>query len=394
MSTANALLVTRDQRSPSSDFVQQKTHFTSVDGLRALACLVVLSHHCYYHAGRYDWPQLRVFSHKLVLSHIFSMGYLGVELFFVLSGFCLAFPMLTRPETANNWKRYALHRARRILPTYWWILLILTAANVVIYHFNIRPFTTAIGFGVFSIQHWLWAFFLIAVLYNTAFWTLTVEARWYCLLPALMYALKRGRTTGLFALTIAASLLYAVVQYRLSAKLNFLIGPLPLFLPLFALGIAAASITAQKEVPRRLVSTARYGFVASLALILCVTPTTPNHPFDYRCIVPAGIASFFLLLLALHDPGVTRIFSYRPLAFVGTFSYSLYLIHLPIIHLVYSVTKHYKWPAWEQFCFYQGAVFSACILLGYLFYLFAEKPYLNRKRTKVQEQQTILAPQT
>jgi peptidoglycan/LPS O-acetylase OafA/YrhL len=124
---------------------------------------------------------------------------------------------------------------------------------------------------------------------------------------------------------------------------------------------------------------ARWGVAVSLLLLACFTPAEPDMAFRYRRLIPAGLFSFFLVLLAIHDPTARRLFAFRPLRAVGLFSYSLYLIHGPIIDLTYVVTKGRGWPEPVQFFFYQGLVLPICVLAGYLFYRVAEKPFLKRR---------------
>ena len=61
---------------------------------------------------------------------------------------------------------------------------------------------------------------------------------------------------------------------------------------------------------------------------------------------------------------------------VGVCSYSVYLIHEPLIRLIYSITSAFDWPAWVCFLVYQGVIMPGCVVVGCLFFLVAERPFL------------------
>ena len=351
-------------------------HIQSVDGLRGLACLAVVTCHCYFHASGFQWP--------LGLPRLLWRGYLGVEVFFVLSGFCLAYPMFSRADRPDDWKLYARKRAQRILPAYWAALLLFGLVSFGIHHYHVQPFASS-GFLVLpSVRQFLYAFFLIGVWFNTSFWTLTVEARWYILFPFLMKIHRRFKGTGLLAVTCCVSLVYALIQRRSGgAKLDFLVGPLPLFLPLFALGINSAHwITRKDALAQRLLSPGlcRCGLLCSVVLTLLVIPADATETTSYTRIVLGGFLALFLLLTALRDPLGQRILAWKPLAGVGAISYSLYLIHYPLIELMAQITKPRHWSPLTQFCFYEGFMAALCIGCAYLFYQLAERPFLFQKQ--------------
>src|SRR5436190_4496676 len=132
--------------------------FAAVDGLRGVACLAVVLHHAYYHAGRYQWP--------LGLPRLLSYGYLGVEIFFVLSGFCLAYPLLNTAKPAASWSTYAKRRARRILPAYWAALILLLIGSLVLTYWHVGVFSEDRLLVVPSGRQFFYAFFLVGVWFN------------------------------------------------------------------------------------------------------------------------------------------------------------------------------------------------------------------------------------
>lgn len=127
-------------------------------------------------------------------------------------------------------------------------------------------------------------------------------------------------------------------------------------------------------------------FAVGADYILVFTPAHPGAPFTYARILPGGLFATFLLIAALFDPALRAILSWKPLVAVGLFSYSLYLIHYPVIAACYRLTAPWQWPEWQQLLVYQGIVLPVCLALAYAFYLVFERPFLKlapSKRTAV-----------
>ena len=361
--------------------VVPQPHFAAVDGLRAIACLAVVSYHCFYYGGRVEWPRLVLGRQELTASNFFLYGHLGVELFFVLSGFCLAYPFFRHPERSQDWKRYFLNRARRIYPPYWGALLLLGALALLIDHIGIG--STASRVLVFPpIRRFCFSFINPETELNGSFWTLKIELRWYLLLPLLLLLHRRTKSLGLLGASALVCLLYTLTLGKHpGTQVTNLVGPLPLFLPLFVAGIWIAEILAVGKPTRlelALIRHARWGVVFSCVLIWLVTPASPEQVIRYNRAIPGGLLASFMLLLTLYDPIFKKALAWRPLVSIGLFSYSLYLIHQPIIELIYSVVKPLGWSASVQFLFFQCIVSTAAVVLGYLFYRVAEKPFLRR----------------
>jgi peptidoglycan/LPS O-acetylase OafA/YrhL len=117
-----------------------KPHLASLDGLRGLACLMVVCHHCWLQAGAYPVP-LAVGHVSLDMGQwLFAQFNVGVDLFFALSGFCLAAPLIRTGPSSWNWGRYLFRRCKRILPPFWIACAVLAALHFTIQKWNIRPF--------------------------------------------------------------------------------------------------------------------------------------------------------------------------------------------------------------------------------------------------------------
>jgi len=362
------------------------THFAAVDGLRGIACLGVVAHHCYLHAGRYQWPSFEVLGHPVVLSRLLFYGNAGVELFFVISGFCLAFPLLQRSKK-EGWKRWFLKRAYRILPPYYASALLFWGMNGLL---RIHPFRlfgmTSPPAGPVELKGVLACFTLLNAYFNPSYWTLVLEARWYLIFPLLIWLWARAGATMLFAACVFASAVGFWLS-TVSPKFVFLTANVLLYLPLFASGMLLARWTAKRETPRWLVRAAPWGLAASVLLVAFGGPSDSGDGPVPR-LVAYGMVAFFWLLSALNSPRFSSFARLPVFVRVGAFSYSLYLIHEPIVHLAFTLFGQLHLTPPQSFLVYECGVLPFCVGVGYLFFRLVERPLLRRagrifKRTPV-----------
>jgi len=227
---------------------KRSEHFAAVDGLRGIACLAVVAHHCYVHCGRYQWPVVEAGGHEIALSRIFSYGNGGVELFFVVSGFCLAYPFFSRSEH-ESWSRWFLRRAYRILPPYYASVLLFWGMYAVLRTHPLSLFgITSPPAGPISLKGVFVCVTLINAYFNPSYWTLALEARWYLLFPVLMGLWRR---TGSALLCVACALTAAAAIWltRISPPFGFVTGQVLAFLPILVSGMVIASWTAGNRTP-------------------------------------------------------------------------------------------------------------------------------------------------
>jgi peptidoglycan/LPS O-acetylase OafA/YrhL len=150
-----------------------------------------------------------------------------VEIFFVLSGFCLSYPLLKEPARPDDWARYARHRLRRIFPPYWAAYLLFLGLSLLIQWQQIEPLLQEQLLPVPSLRQFFVTFLLVGVWFNPAFWTLTVEVRWYAALPFCV-TIVRKIGVALLLLSVIGSAAFAMLESRLPGRLRFLAAELPL----------------------------------------------------------------------------------------------------------------------------------------------------------------------
>jgi len=303
---------------PSSDMV--RVRFSEIDGLRALAILTAVAYEVIRLAGASGaGPPLLV--------RLFADASQGISLFFLLSGFVLAYPALvTLREDGRTYLdvgRYLVKRLLRIYPAYL-VVLVLT--------FVVPPLALQYGLpalaggqpppaGETFVRN---LFFLGNGLGNDAFRALALEARWLVLFPAALLLWARSRRFFCGAVGLAA-LLDLFVPGAHAAGVGALVP--------FMLGIIAADVRASHH---RL---ERFGFVvaavaAAAALLvesaLAGLPGPSGAPQALRIDPLWSIALFGLLAGAGTWPIVERMLALRPLRFLGAASYGIALVAVPV----------------------------------------------------------------
>jgi peptidoglycan/LPS O-acetylase OafA/YrhL len=365
-----------------------RVRFAAIDGLRGIACLMVLYFHSWTSASRPSFPSIHLGSRHVGFSEIFSRGYGGVDLFFVLSGFCLSLPILSRPERATNWGKYFIARIRRIVPPYWAALLLFAALSLVARHFNRNllfwPELQWPGLRGLLVDGMLFWKQILA----GPFWTLVLEWRWYFLFPLCIWLCRWARGWSVLLASIPLSALSMWIKYGLdkSYLIDWTEGVFR-YLPLFAFGLIAAEIASsggRNAIERFIVRHARWGMLIWLVLLLLI-PIDERRMHLWQGTIHRislfGILAFFATIAAVHDVRVSRVLAWRPLVWVGSFSYSLYLLHGPLVLGAGRFAASHVQSHALLCAIYCVIIPATMILASYVFYLAFERPFLARKPT-------------
>lgn len=242
-----------------------------------------------------------------------GVGEMGVTLFFALSGFLMARLHLGEPCTAAALTRYARHRAGRVLPLYYAVLLLSLALPGVLYPVADDP-----------------GGHLLLLRGGSVLWTVAVEVQFYVLFALLWWLGARGRL--LPALAVAGGLAVAGVLlfYRPGSETHALLYWLHLFLFGVLLGWGFA------RVPAGVVQVLRrpLGYAAPLLLLAAFpefrrTLGLPALP-TFLDPLTAG-APLLFLVAALCAAGPMRLLGAPPARRLGDISYGAYLFHLPLM---------------------------------------------------------------
>jgi peptidoglycan/LPS O-acetylase OafA/YrhL len=207
---------------------------------------------------------------------------------------------------------------------------------------------------------------------NGSYWSLCLELRWYILFRLFLLLARRFNPWYLVAASLAACA--AIPQ---GVPLH---GPLkvPVYLPLLFAGVAVAQTFAQQErlEYRSLVRYAGLGFCFCLGLICLILP----GPFDpgrgtFAEVLPTTAFFSFLVLMGLQWQKLN--FLGRCLESIGICSYSLYLVHQPLIELLRFALHTDSWTSPWALGYSLLILPLVAIACGYLFFKMFEQPFLD-----------------
>jgi peptidoglycan/LPS O-acetylase OafA/YrhL len=369
---------------PSAD-----AYLPAVTGLRGVAALWVLLFHLYDLAHRVD-ISLGPIDPALWL----TSGYLGVDLFFVLSGFLLA-PVFIDParRAAGVWPFWR-NRLRRVLPALWVQLLILLAIAA-IWGSGLPPWGEIAAH--FSLTFNLWR---NDSAINGVYWSLPIEWNFYMVLPLMALAFAGGARRALFGvllyllLAIGFRLLCVWAVQRHGADgvvLTRWITQLPGRLDQFAFGMAAAwCLLRHPPGPVLARGLAWAGLLAALGLAALASELGSfvgqlRMPWVwlYNALIALAFASLVLGAAAEPRGAVARGLQWRPLAWLGMVSYSLYLWHAPLMHGFAQWAQRAAGP-WDAL-----GLTAASLVLAWLSYRFVERPFLGARARRAERRPAV-----
>lgn len=318
--------------SRSRDFapIDFRTRFPALDGIRALAVTLVFILH--YGGGSHGSPLLRGFN------AIRERGWIGVDLFFVLSGFLITGILYDTAADPHFFKLFYIRRSLRIFPAFYLmaiVLLLLTPVFGYQWHWGHLPFLAYLGNVTGSIHPSLYA--VVSARSHsdrvmlTHLWSLCVEEQFYLLWPLVVWWV-RDRTRliqiagGLAAVALALRLLL-VFQPQSASLQEWINHALPTRMDTLLAGAILALLLRGPRASRWQRS-CKWLFLAGLACSIATMLAAPAwlETAGFACIAAAGVG---LVGCTLRTESVAfRFFYLRPLRILGKYSYGFYLFSL------------------------------------------------------------------
>jgi len=279
-----------------------------IDGLRAVAVLLVMLFHA------------RVHMPGTPLDHLFLEGTHGVDLFFVLSGFCLSLPTLTKLRDAGAARfdlvGFAAKRFLRIFPPYAVAVVLFAGVGTYAIHNGFAlPAGMRPHFELTDVMAELFFFDRMNEHINQSFWSLALEFRWYFIFPVAL-AIWAARPRALLALIFAA-----VIASELTRATSTDVGVMPAFL----LGIVAAQIRVRDH------PIASFAPLIGILGVVAALLLERGYHFPVQTNFGWHVVAFALVVLAGRERWLHALLSQRALIAIGTASYSIYLVHEPIV---------------------------------------------------------------
>lgn len=338
---------------------QTKGHYRpDIDGLRAIAVIVVVLHHI-----STDWM---------------PGGFIGVDVFFVISGYLIT-GIITREiaEGAFTFARFYERRIRRLFPALFAVLAFVLVAGWFVflpgdYLATLRASAATLLFSA-NILFWRVQtdYFAADAKLNPLLhmWSLGVEEQFYLLFPGMLLLIRRWGARWLFPAMLAG--------FFLSLALSIVFTPTRFVASYFLLPTRAWELLAGGllAVLRLRLNGPRYlrellALAALSAIFISAFQYTQQTPFPgYAALLPV-LGTAALIWLGGGEPtAVNRLLQLRPVVYVGLISYSLYLWHWPLIVFARFLN------GLKPLGFWGFAVFLLSIALAALSHRYVERPF-------------------
>lgn len=311
---------------------------TFIDALRGFAAFSVACYHIYRYG---PLPEIAVQAIPVPLAIWFDHGWIGVQVFFVISGFVIAYSVRDARITPRYLANYALRRSIRLDPPYW-----TTIVCVLLVHW---VFTLHLGFlSPMDVPATMdpplsWKVLLAHMLYlqsilgyenlSAGFWTLCIEVQFY-----LLYVVGQGVAQRVARLSkrshLPSDALPRVCLFAPLAILSLFVWHrettndmwLTHYFAMFYLGAAAWWSLAGILPPWTF-----WGYVALMAVRIAGSGTIAGRlPADLTFALATGVSIYVMGRLGRLGTAL----NYRWLQHLGRISYSLYLMHFPVAHVV------------------------------------------------------------
>lgn len=336
--------------------------YQSLDLWRGLAALLVTVFHAFasYTGASYSDYHPVVGACWLVGGN----GWLGVHIFFVVSGYCIAAAVdagVARKRSVANFLR---DRVLRIYPAYWAALVFAALVGALTAPFIGKSPVTALPQSwtnfiadIFLVQPFFTDHFFLLVS-----WSLAYEICFYAMCALGMSLLLAGCPAALVVALGAGVALPALLGVAL---------PFPFGLwPEFYLGVLSfAALRAWQE---RKIGSALTAALGGMVLIGIGVATKTSYPL--AMFATASVTAVGLVLLHPFDNKLSEVKWLKPLAFLGVISYSLYLVHLIVVSKIMNLSK--RFVNMDSLWVLPAVLFAtvAAIAAGVLFYRFVEAP--------------------
>jgi peptidoglycan/LPS O-acetylase OafA/YrhL len=359
----------------------------ALDGMRGLAALTIVIYHQFCAAND---PTVRLL-HVNILRPLHN-GWAAVNLFLVLSGFCLFWPYARNKQKPFQFGEYMKRRTLRIVPAYYASLIVVPLLyffwKILFPHQDVsQPLPRGIADVLLhlSLLHSL----LPATInsWHGATWSLGLEWTWYLLFPVAVWLFRRFGPVRAIAILAGITLTYRLALYLMigpgdlqpdKAQLNvfYLRSLLPARLFEFGLGMLVAQIISRPVVHRY----GKLAFAVSMFLLVAAQIATPVDNFLPVKDGLYGLCFAFAIYASVaHGSNPMKaLCESKPMASIGSYSYSLFLFHLPVVSVIaYMMIERKMSPPAVFFC--SLLTLPAVLFFSYLMYRLFEKPFMRAR---------------
>ena len=370
-----------------------RVHVPALDGARGLAVLLVMSGH--------TWRAPSTGVPERAGASLVTVGWSGVELFFVLSGFLITGILLDAKGTERYFRNFYLRRVLRILPLYYALLAAAFVGAALLPHLIGRLLGSANGehlWYLFHLSNFAMAGrgqFAPAPLGVT--WSLAVEEQFYLVWPFVVLALPGRWLLRLCLALVVASTLWRLVLLgaHVDAVTVYLVTPSQV--GGLAIGGALAVALRGPGGLQPLLPWARWMLVLGPALVAAIGLAAAPGGFSFDPARPLAVGpgmlvvqltAAALVVAALSGtllPSCMRLLEGRVMRALGRWSFAMYLFHTPLVLVLFALSQRHGWPSLlgsmlpAQLAFTAVCV-GATTALAALSWRFFEQPVMRLKR--------------
>lgn len=362
-----------------------------LDGLRGVAILLVIAFHVFKRADYFTKNETLHF-----ITSLSFIGWMGVDIFFTLSGFLITSILLNTKGENNYFKNFYARRALRIFPLYYVFLTVVLAFSPMIAPEFTSKLHTALPFLIFYMQNWMVIFGVSGLpAFLSATWSLAIEEQFYFIWPAIVYYTRRDVLVKVGIGVILISILWRILGVAFwedagQLAVFFYNNTFTRFEELIFGALLAISFTLPLWRDRiRLLALPVFLAAFSAFVLLCVElfpgliPYYGNLPltlWSYTLIAIFSTALMAMLLTYPEKSLIRRIFQNKLLVFFGRYSYSMYLLHMPVALILLDPLYNTRVRGWKMYLAYVLLTYGVTAPGSILTWHLLEKHMLSLKK--------------
>lgn len=362
-----------------------------LDSLRGIAIILVIAFHTFKRADYFTKHQVLHF-----ITSLSYIGWIGVDIFFCLSGFLITSILLKTKNDRHYFKNFYARRILRIFPLYYIFIIVVLVFLPVLAPDYISQMRSALPFLLTYSQNWMSIFGVASLpVYLSATWSLAIEEQFYLLWPSIIYYGRKEFLlkicAGIILVSLASRILSVVYMDNAQQVASFFYyNTFARFEELVFGSMLAIALTRSGWVDR-ISSFALPVFLISFStfIILCISlfpgliPYYSNLPLTLWSYTLISLFSTSLIAILVTYPEnslIRKVFQNRLLVFFGNYSYAMYLLHMPVVVLLLDLLYDTRLKGWKMYIAYIFLTYAITALSSVITWHLLEKHMLNLKK--------------